>query len=148
WDHEAVADMLALGHLVGEESLARGVRPVAQGEILHWDGARLDRWKARWRDLTPPSPPASNQLENELIDLFLQALQAGVSSRPIATSSSGLDSRVILAGLLHLGMRPELLVMGDPQSKDVGVVRQMAAAFGLPVNHVELEAREYVDRAT
>jgi asparagine synthase (glutamine-hydrolysing) len=44
-------------------------------------------------------------------------------------------------------MRPDLLVMGDPQSKDVGVVRQMAAAFGLPFNHVELEAREYVDRA-
>ena len=124
--------MLALGHLVGEESLARGVRPVAQGEILHWDGARLDRWRGRWRDLAPAAPSPSNDVANDLIDLFLQGLKAGVSSRPIATSSSGLDSRVILAGLLHLGMRPDLLVMGDPQSKDVAVVRrQMAGGIRL-----------------
>ncbi len=54
---------------------------------------------------------------------------------------------MILAGLLHLGMRPELLVMGDPESKDVRIVKQMAGAFDLRVNHISLDAREYVDHA-
>jgi len=41
WNCEAIADLLALEHLVGNDTLVKGVRPVPQGTILHWDGARL-----------------------------------------------------------------------------------------------------------
>jgi hypothetical protein len=146
WNHEAIADLMALGHLVGDDTLVRGVCPVPQGAVLHWDGTRLTVKRFHRRDLA--ESVREGDVASNLIDIFLQGLEAGVGARPIATSSSGLDSRVILAGLLHLGMRPELLVMGDPESKDVQVVKQMATAFDLRVNHISLDAREYADRAT
>jgi asparagine synthase (glutamine-hydrolysing) len=144
WNYEAVADFLGLEHLVGDETLARGVRPVPQGAILHWDGRRLSSRTFAFQEFLSPSdgPP-----HERLIALFLDGLRAGVGARPVTTCSSGLDSRVNLAGLLHLGLRPELCVMGDPESKDVQITRAMAKAFDLRVNHIPLEPREYVEGA-
>ena len=144
WNHEAIADFLGLEHLVGDETLARGVRPVPQGAILHWDGKRLSSRTFTFQEFLAPSdgPP-----HERLITLFLEGLQAGAGARPIATCSSGLDSRVNLAGLLHLGLKPELCVMGDPNSKDVQITRAMAKAFDLRLNHVPLEPRDYVEGA-
>ena len=45
WNYEAIADLMALGHLVGDDTLVRGVHPVPQGCILHWDGSRLTQRK-------------------------------------------------------------------------------------------------------
>ena len=142
WNFEAIADLLALCHLVGDDTLARGVTPVPQGAILHWDGAKLELQRFRHRDLEDPLPPG--RLSDILIDRLLDGLRVGMGSRPITTASSGLDSRVNLAGLLHLGARPELYVMGDPSSKDVVVVKEIGKAFDLPVNHVVLEPSDYL----
>ena len=144
WNHEAIGDLLALAHLVGDDTLARGAKPVPQGSILHWDGARLDLRRFHHRDFEAPPP---SDLPGALVERFLDGLKAATGPRAIATASAGLDSRVNLAGLLHLGFRPELLVMGDPASKDVVIVKQMAAAFDLRVNHVLLEPRDYLEAA-
>jgi asparagine synthetase B (glutamine-hydrolysing) len=144
WNHEAIANLLALEHLLGDETLARGVSHVPQGTILHWNGKRLTRKQYRFEDF---AAPAGGEVHDRLVDLFLQGLEAGVGKRPIVTGSSGLDSRVNLAGMLHLGMRPEICVMGDPASKDVQVVQAMARAFDLRVNHVRLEPRDYLECA-
>jgi hypothetical protein len=141
WNHEAIADLMALEHLIGDQTLARGVRHVPQGTILHWDGKNLTRKEYRFEDFTAP---VGGDVHDRLVDLFLRGLEAGVGKRPIVTGSSGLDSRVNLAGMLHLGMRPEICVMGDPASKDVQVVQAMAKAFDLRVNHVLLEPRDYL----
>jgi hypothetical protein len=145
WNYEAIADLFALAHLVADDTLVRGVRPVPQGCILHWDGAHLELLKFHHRELEAPrragDPPAA------LVELFLDGLRAGTGARAITTASAGLDSRVNLAGLLHLGFRPELLVMGDPASKDVVIVKQIARAFDLRVNHVLLEPRDFLDGA-
>jgi asparagine synthase (glutamine-hydrolysing) len=145
WNYQAIGDLFALSHLVADDTLARGVKPVPQGSILHWDGAHLDLQRFRHQEFAAPVAPP--EAPDRLIELFLDGLRAGAGACPIATSSAGLDSRVNLAGLLHLGFRPELCVMGDPASKDVVVVKQMARAFDLRVNHVLLEPRDYVDAA-
>jgi asparagine synthase (glutamine-hydrolysing) len=145
WNHEAIADLLALAHLVADDTLARGVKPVPQGAILRWDGARLEVRRFSHRELETSPPP--RDVPDALVELFLDGLRAGTGARAITTASAGLDSRVNLAGLLHLGFRPELLVMGDPASKDVSIVKQMGKSFGLPVNHVLLEPRDYLDGA-
>lgn len=145
WNHEAIADLMALGHLVSNETLARGVQPVPQGAIIHWDGVRLETKTFSHVDFIEPA--TGRNLPHLLIELFLAGLKVGIGTRSIATASSGLDSRVNLAGLLHLGLRPELLVMGNPASKDVRVVRDIAKAFDLRVNHVLLETRDYLDGA-
>jgi asparagine synthase (glutamine-hydrolysing) len=145
WNHEAIADLMALGHLVSDETLARGVRSVPQGAVLHWDGERLETRRFQHGELAAPAD--GRDLSERLIELFLDGLRAGAGGRPVTTASSGLDSRVNLAGLLHLGLRPELLVMGDPASKDVAIVKEMGRAFDLRVNHVPLELSDYLDAA-
>ena len=145
WNCEAIADQLALEHVVGGDTLVRGARPVPQGAILHFDGVRLVERRFRFDAFCRPLP--EREVPDHLIELFLDGLRAGIGKRAVLTGSAGLDSRVNLAGLLHLGLRPELCVMGDPASKDVQVVKAMASAFDLPVNHVELEPRDYVDCA-
>jgi hypothetical protein len=145
WNYEAIADLMALGHLVGDDTLACGVHPVPQGAILHWDGTRLTLDKFRHQELA--ERPSRSDLPDLLIDLFLDGLKAGVGGRVIATASSGLDSRVNLAGILHLGLSPELCVMGDPLSKDVQIVKQIARSFDLRVNHILLEPRDYIEKA-
>jgi len=49
--------------------------------------------------------------------------------------------------MLHLGLRPELYVMGRTTSKDVEVTRAFAQTFDLRLNHIDLEAHEYIDAA-
>jgi asparagine synthase (glutamine-hydrolysing) len=144
WNLEAIADLFALAHLVGDDTLVRGAKPVPQGSILRWDGAQLTVERFHHRDFEAPASVTSPEA---LIQLFLDGLRVGVGPRAITTASAGLDSRVNLAGLLHLGLRPELLVMGDPASKDVEIVMQMGRAFDLRVNHVLLEPSDYLDGA-
>ncbi|MDB4988125.1 MAG: asparagine synthase [Myxococcaceae bacterium] len=145
WNPEAIADLMGLGHPIGDDTLAADVLPLPQGAVLQWDGRRLTVDKFAYEDfIEGDRRPAS---ANQLLELFLSALQAGVGHRPIMTSSSGLDSRLNLAGLLHLGIQPELYVMGRHGAKDVEVTRAMAKAYGLQLNHVELEPQEYVDGA-
>ncbi len=146
WNCEAIGDLLALEHLVGDDTLVRGARPVPQGAILHFDGSRLTERRYRFEAFARSAPPPA-QAPGVLLDLFLEGMRAGVGKRPVLTGSAGLDSRVNLAALLHLGHRPEICVMGNPASKDVEVVKAMARALDLRVNHVGLEPRDYVDLA-
>ncbi|MGD0677656.1 MAG: hypothetical protein ABSC94_19740, partial [Polyangiaceae bacterium] len=144
WNEEAIADLLAVEHLVGEETLAREALPIPQGAILHWDGARLDLKTFSFEEFLQP---IEGPVHERLLELFQAGLQAGAGRRPIVTSSSGLDSRLNLAGLLELGLRPEVYVMGHSESKDVQVARAMAREFDLHVNHVDLDPRNFAAAA-
>jgi hypothetical protein len=147
WNFEAIADLLALEHVIDNETLLRGVRAVPMGTIQHWDGHRLTTRIHRWTEFCEPVPGSGREIAHRLIDLMLEGLRAGVGARPILTASSGLDSRLNLAGLLHLGIRPELAVMGQPGAKDAETVTTMGHSLGLRVNHIVPEARDFVDGA-
>ena len=54
--------------------------------------------------------------------------------------SGGLDSRLALAALRAAGCRPHLFVYGDPDSVDVRIAREIAAAEGLAIEWVDKEA--------
>lgn len=145
WNHEAIADLLALEHLVGDDTLVQGIRPVPQGSVVCWDGAHLAIETFPFEEFLQKfeGPP-----HERLIELFEEGLRAGAEHHSIITTmSSGLDSRVNLAGLLHLGFQPEVCVMGRSESKDVEVTRAIAKEFDLRCNHVHLEPRDYVAAA-
>lgn len=147
WNIEAIADLMALEHVIDNETLMRGIHAVPMGAILHWNGRRLTRLVHRWQQFLDQRPHSGRAVADRLIDLFLEGLQSGVGRRPILAASAGLDSRVNLAGLLHLGLKPELVVMGQAGAKDVEIVKAMGGALGLSVNHVLPDARDYVDGA-
>jgi hypothetical protein len=144
WNYEAIADLLALEHLVGDDTLLKGVRPVPQGAILHWNGARLALETFSFDEFLSP---VDGPVPERLLDLFQADLEVGAGKRAIVTLSSGLDSRVNLAGLIHLGLRPEVCVMGRSESKDVQIARAIAQEFDLPFNHVRFESRDFVEAA-
>lgn len=50
-----------------------------------------------------------------------------------AALSGGFDSRLIVAGLLACGNRPELFVYGDSESEDVTIARSVAGTADLPL---------------
>jgi len=54
--------------------------------------------------------------------------------------SGGLDSRLALAALRAAGCRPRLFVYGGPDSVDVAIARQIAAAEGYEIDWVDKEA--------
>jgi hypothetical protein len=147
WNVEAIANLMALLHVIDNETLIHGVRAVPMGAILHWDGHRLAQRIHPWQQFLEPGPRSGREVAHRLIDLLLEGLRAGVGARPILAASAGLDSRVNLAGLLHLGLKPELAVMGQPAAKDVVIVKAMGRALGLPVNHILPDARDYIDGA-
>jgi hypothetical protein len=147
WNFEAIANLMGLLHVIDNETLLQGVRAVPMGATLHWDGRRLDLRTLSWRHFLEPGPRSGREIAHRLIDLFLDGLRAGAGPHPILAASSGLDSRVNLAGLLHLGLQPELAVMGQPGAKDVEVVKAIGHALGLTVNHILPQPRDFIDGA-
>lgn len=147
WNVEAIANLMALQHVIDNETLIQGVRAVPMGAILHWKQGRLSQRVHSWQQFLEPHDSSGRAVAHRLIDLLLEGVRHGVGARPIMTASSGLDSRVNLAALLHLGLKPELAVMGQPKAKDVEVVKAMGRALGLSVNHILPEARDYINNA-
>lgn len=54
--------------------------------------------------------------------------------------SGGLDSRLVLAALRASGCRPRVYVYGGPQSSDVRIAREIAAAEGFAIEWTDKEA--------
>ncbi|HYI64036.1 MAG TPA: hypothetical protein VEW71_04040 [Allosphingosinicella sp.] len=54
--------------------------------------------------------------------------------------SGGLDSRLVLAALRAAGARPRVYVYGGPDSADVRIAREIAAAQGFEIDWVDKEA--------
>jgi len=147
WDFESVADLLALEHLIDNATLLRAVRAVPMGTIQHWDGQRLVSRSYPWQEFREVVEGSGRDVAERLIALLLEGLRTGVGARPLLAASAGLDSRVNLAGLLHLGIRPELAVMGQPGAKDAEVVTAIGRALGLAVNRIVPQPRDYLDGA-
>ncbi|MDG4765653.1 hypothetical protein O7632_16325 [Solwaraspora sp. WMMD406] len=136
WNHEAVADYLAVGHLLGDETLDRHVRRVPAGAVvtLDRDGARVSAGPA----IRMPSPTTPDDAVRALRDSVRRAVSApagtdGHSAVDCTLSmSGGLDARLLLAALLADGHRPHLLVSGVAGSFDRQVATTIATDLGLP----------------
>src|SRR4051794_303914 len=48
WNLEGLADLLALEHLTGDNTLEVEVQQTPAASILYWNGSRLQEWTATW----------------------------------------------------------------------------------------------------
>lgn len=152
WDFQALADLFYLEHLTGDGSLHASVRRTPAGSLLHWNGARLDLWIADRADLhrdaiADVKGMSGRAKADRLVELFTQQLARCDGNTATLSASGGFDSRLLLAGQLAAGGRPDLVVMGGPQSTDRLVAEAIGRRFALPVRSVELTADDYVDAA-
>jgi asparagine synthetase B (glutamine-hydrolysing) len=69
-------------------------------------------------------------LESLLVERFKE-IGGAFDQRIRSALSGGYDSRMILAALDRVGVRPSLVVYGSDQDEDVGVARHIARAEGL-----------------
>jgi hypothetical protein len=122
WNYTAVGDLFAVGHTLNDDTLTES---------------------------RPFSAPIIEETLGDLTALTVSILQEGITNRDdtVLSASGGFDSRLLLAALLHLGIKPRLLVCGPKGNFDRDVVERIGRTFSLDVIPVELCAQDYVDQA-
>ncbi len=122
WNYTAVGDLLAFDHTLDDDTLTES---------------------------PPYSAPIIEEARGDLTALTVSILKESITNPrgTVLSASGGFDSRLLLAALLHLGIRPRLLVCGPKGNFDRDVVEQIGRRLSLEVIAVELCAQDYVDHA-
>ena len=122
WNYTAVGDLLTFDHTLDDDTLTES---------------------------RPYSAPIIEEARGDLAALTVSILKENITNPggTVLSASGGFDSRLLLAGLLHLGIKPRLLVCGPTGNFDRDVVEQIGKRFSLEVIAVELCAQDYVDHA-
>ncbi len=122
WNYTAVGDLLTFDHTLDDDTLTES---------------------------RPYSAPIIEETHGDLAALTVSILKENITNPggTVLSASGGFDSRLLLAALLHLGIRPRLLVCGPRGNFDRDVVEEMGKRLSLEVIAVELNAQDYVDHA-
>lgn len=146
WDYVAIADYLAVGHLLGDRTLHPGVRRVPPGGVVEISGNSI-RIEVPIRPSEEACGPPRVAFENAITTL-LAAAQDLPPGPCWLSMSGGLDSRLLLAALLVAGRRPHLFVSGVPGSFDREVSAAVAASLQLPLDLIEITVADVAKDAT
>lgn len=146
-DLTGVAEMLSIGHTLGQRSLFRGCTSVWPGQAVRIDragritdlGTELavdptapDDSLLTWHDAAEVLEPVLRQSAARAFDSF--------SSTAIALSS-GTDSRLVLGALLPERVPAAAYSYGDPLEGDVRIPRRIASLAGCSHHTVDLRGR-------
>jgi asparagine synthase (glutamine-hydrolysing) len=141
-DEQAVSEYVLLGASHSDNSIARGITtlPLAHAFDLSQGRARLRFAPDTWNGTAAPSSfdEAADKADGLLRTIFNETA-AAFHARVRTALSGGFDSRLIVAGLLACGERPELFVYGGPESDDISIARSVAACMDLPLDVIDKE---------
>jgi len=127
---------------IGDDTVFAELKTLGPDRIvtLGADGARLEA-------VRKPLPNAEEMPLDERIAAHRDRLMAVVSAhvrqvgdRVFCPLSGGLDSRLALAALRAAGCEPHVYVYGGPDSADVRIAREIAAAQGFALDWLDKEA--------
>lgn len=131
---EATLSLMAFGQVVDHRSMIEGAQHLRGGTTLVFE---RNTGKCSVEHGAPYffSPHPGRISFDRAVSAFLEALHRSVidEPQPLVSISGGLDSRLILAGLLKLGVKPALLCYGPSDSADVQIARDIANTFRLPL---------------
>ena len=122
WNYTAVGDLLTFDHTLDDDTLTESI---------------------------PYSVPIIQEAPGDLTELTVSILEESLANPVdvVLSASSGFDTRLLLAALLHLGIKPRLLVCGPRGNFDRDVVEEIGKRLSLEVIAVELCAQDCVDHA-
>src|SRR5690606_32344976 len=134
-DLVGMAEWLQFGHTIGNRYMLRGIKLLAMGEALHWDGrashaAVVD---SSVRDAGRSELDADGGAIAELVEQACARL-AGIDSAPAHLQSAGWDSRFLLA-CWPAGHDPVCYTYGDPAAIEPAIAAQVAAVRGSRYEH-------------
>jgi asparagine synthase (glutamine-hydrolysing) len=137
---------LQLGHIPPPWSALRGVTPMAPGHIGVWKDGQW-RTEAYWSLSPHSSPPRANDhLAAELSEVLLDAMRNHlVSDVPVLLFLSGGTDSACLGALARAAGAENVSAMtvgfGETEFDESDLTRRTAAALGIPLEVVKLEAR-------
>lgn len=116
--------------------------------LFHHDVSELDSYKIAFSKQLLSNTNSkisidSQELNQQLIQIIKNKITESNSTKIGLTLTGGLDSRVLLAILLHLGIKPICICYGNSTSRDVQIAREICSRFGL-VFYNPIEADEHV----
>lgn len=141
-DEQAAVEYVLLGASHSDYTVARGITTLPLAHLVDLTQGRLQpRFPpGSWVGTTAPSSfDAAVDAADALLRTVFKEIAMAFPARVRTALSGGFDSRLIVAGLLASGLRPELFVYGGPGSEDVSVARTVAASVGLPLDVVDKE---------
>ncbi len=143
WDTDALANLIFYEHPLGRETLHKRVRHFLPGCVSVFDANGRHEWfyLNRQKFFTRDRVCSID----EVIRGYGEMSDEALSQNPLVSLSSGFDSRLILAHMLHRGVKPKLLTMGPDEAFDVEIARQIAKRFGLEHQVVRLSNSAYLD---
>ena len=136
---EAVGEALAFQVPLGNRTLLPGLSTLEGGSELDIDLDTLEqRSRTRWDPaalLREPGVPFASVSE-ELRERFLEASRGATEDAEVAavTLSGGMDTRCLLAAVLHLGRPAVAYHVGVPGSRAERYSRRIARACGVPLH--------------
>lgn len=142
-DEAAAIEYVLLGAPHSNATLAKGISTLPLGCSIDLRTGHVGRWlAAREWSQDPPAATFDGVVECAAEHFRTVGREAAMVPGKIrAALSGGFDSRLIVASLLASGARPDLFVYGTPGSDDVRIAREVAGVVGLPLEHVDKQAR-------
>ena len=134
----ALTNLAIFGHLIGTETLHIAVRRVGKRELVTWNGSSFHS------ETYPATPPLLTNPADDAIESLLESVRQRSASTDVISFSAGFDSRVILAAFSALGLKPNLVVMGDESSTDVLIASQIAKALKLQIERIPLSGKKAI----
>lgn len=135
---DGTAALAQAGFTIGADTIYRGVRQLLPGQyLLACGGAVTVAHYHQWRPWRPDADADPADLAAPLAALherLIEKLAASANGREILVPlSAGLDSRMILSGLVEAGYpRLRAFAYGLPGNREAVVSRQVAAKLGVP----------------
>ncbi len=92
-----------------------------------------------WQNLQMPITINEKELGDELLAIIKQHTINVPATKIGLTLTGGFDSRVILAALLHLGIKPVCFTYGNEKNRDIQIARTICKKLGLTYYNVANE---------
>ncbi|MFE0036951.1 asparagine synthase-related protein [Streptomyces sp. NPDC059015] len=139
WNHQALGDYLALGHVLGDDTVVAGVRRTPPGSVTTIESGEVTLVRDRRRRIADAFSVTA--LRDALETEVMRSWRGGGD---VLCLTGGLDSRLLLSVLLRNGVRPRVLVCGQPRSDDVLIAREIAARFALDLVECQVTATDFL----
>ncbi len=142
WNWRAVADVIEFEQVFGQETLHPRIWRTPPASVVHFDGTEV-----HITSVPLPTMEVGQEVAGDMTRAFTHELELWAGDSNVVSASAGFDSRCILAGLLSLGIRPALLVMGGPECTDRQAAEHLARIAKLDLDVVEFTLHSYMEFA-
>lgn len=139
WNWRALGDLFVLEHLCGDDTLHADIHRTPPASVLVFEHGQLTLHRMTFAE----AYPRCRVRPGDLVELTVELTVRWAGDVPTLSTSGGFDSRLLLAALLSRGVRPRLLVAGQPTSTDRVVVEAIARRLRLDLTAVTLDADDW-----